>query len=181
MISPEALRDLQLPRRPRGSYDRGTKRLGHLHCRQTYSPSSSVHQDIVPLLDARSRDQSSITGRRGDHQARRVQEPPSRRNGPQPLLFGAYPRRVSTLRRAEDSISNFVFRRGGVGWSGQDDACEFAAGDPGEWGLVLVFAADLEEVEEVGRGGVDRDQVLGGGGVRIGEAGDGELVGPLAW
>lgn len=43
----------------------------------------------------------------------------------------------------------------------------------------MVFAADLEEVEEVGCRGVDGDCVLVGGGGGVGEGGDGEFVGAL--
>jgi len=53
----------------------------------------------------------------------------------------------------------------------QDDASKFGAGDPGEGGLVLVFAADLEQVEEVCGRGVDGDEVLVGLGGRGGEGG----------
>lgn len=53
---------------------------------------------------------------------------------------------------AEDLVADMIF--GFVGCGGRfsdDDASEFRAGDPREWGLVLVFAADLEEVEEIRR------------------------------
>ena len=65
------------------------------------------------------------------------------------------------------------------GGAGGHDAGEFGAGDPGEGGLVLVAAADLEEVEEIGARGVDADGVLVGGGGRVGEGGDGEIEGGL--
>lgn len=60
---------------------------------------------------------------------------------------------------AEDAVADFVFGGLGLGGrgDGEDGAGEFGAGDPGEGRLVLVFAADLEEVEEVGCGGVDGD------------------------
>jgi len=41
-----------------------------------------------------------------------------------------------------------------------DYAREFGAGDPGERRLMLILAADLEEVEEVCGGCVDGDEVL---------------------
>lgn len=44
---------------------------------------------------------------------------------------------------------------------------------------MLVFAADLEEVEEVRCAGVDGDEVLGWGGGGGGEGGDGEVGGAL--
>lgn len=46
-------------------------------------------------------------------------------------------------------------------------------------GLELVFALDLEDVEEVGGGGVDLDQVLVVFGGWIGQVGDLELIGAL--
>jgi hypothetical protein len=44
---------------------------------------------------------------------------------------------------------------------------------------VLVFAADLEQVEEVGGRGVDGDEVLSGFGVGRGEVEDFEVFGAL--
>ena len=61
----------------------------------------------------------------------------------------------------------------------ENDAREFGAGDPGEGGLVLVFATDLEEVEEVGCGGVDGDEVFVGLWGWAGEGGYFEVVGAL--
>ena len=61
----------------------------------------------------------------------------------------------------------------------EDNAGEFGAGDPGEGGLVLVFAADLEEVEEVGCGGVDGDEVFVWLWGWVGEGGYFEVVGAL--
>lgn len=43
----------------------------------------------------------------------------------------------------------------------------------------MVFAADLKEVEEVGRGGMDGDEVFGGSGIGGWETGDGEFLGAL--
>lgn len=71
-------------------------------------------------------------------------------------------------------------RSGGRGSRGCSDhhAGELAAGDPGEGRLVLVFAADLEQVEEVGAAGADLDEVV----VRVGlggwESADCEVEGP---
>jgi len=59
---------------------------------------------------------------------------------------------IGTLVGSEDSV---VGTEGGVGWGGEDDACEFGAEEEGEGGLVLVFSCHLEEVEEVCGGGVD--------------------------
>jgi len=62
---------------------------------------------------------------------------------------------VAPLGGAEDAVAGAETR--GREGGGEDCAGEFGAGDPGEGWLVLVFAADLEEVEEVGCGGVDGD------------------------
>jgi hypothetical protein len=43
----------------------------------------------------------------------------------------------------------------------------------------LIFPADLEQVEEVGRGGVDGDEVFGGFGGGRGEVEDDEVFGAL--
>ena len=45
--------------------------------------------------------------------------------------------------------------------------------------LVLVFAADLKQVEEVGGASADGDEVLIGGGSGVGNGSDGEVAGPL--
>jgi hypothetical protein len=44
---------------------------------------------------------------------------------------------------------------------------------------VLVFAADLQQVEEVGGGGVDGDEILVRAGFRVGEVGYAETFGAL--
>lgn len=69
-------------------------------------------------------------------------------------------RGVAALRCAEDFVADFVFGCGGGGGRGDDGAGELGAGDPGEGRLVLVLAADLEEVEEVCGRGVDGDEVF---------------------
>ena len=46
---------------------------------------------------------------------------------------------------------------------------------------MLVFAADLEEIEEIGCGGVDGDKVLVRGRFGGGEGGDGEFLWTLSW
>lgn len=60
-----------------------------------------------------------------------------------------------------------------------DCACELGAGGPGEGRLVLVFAANLQYVEEVLGGSVVGDEVVGGLWGWVGEGGDFELVGGL--
>ena len=67
------------------------------------------------------------------------------------------------MRGTEYLIADIVFRWvgfRGCGGSGGDDAGELVAGYPREGRLVLVFAADLEEVEEVCAAGVHGDGVL---------------------
>lgn len=65
---------------------------------------------------------------------------------------------ISALGRTEDAIADAeARRRGGGGGNCGDGAGEFGPADPGEGWLVLVFALDLEDVEEVGAGGVDLD------------------------
>lgn len=44
---------------------------------------------------------------------------------------------------------------------------------------MLVFALDLEQVEEIGAGGVDFNQVIIGGRTGSGKIGDGEVKGSL--
>jgi hypothetical protein len=94
------------------------------------------------------------------------------RDGAEGFFAGADFGRVAALGGAEDAVADSEFGIGGRGWDGEDGAGEFGAGDPGEGGLVLVFAADLEEVEEVGCGGVDGYEVLVFGGRGVGEGGD---------
>lgn len=85
-----------------------------------------------------------------------------------------------SLRRAEDAVTELELGRGRRGRrESGDDAGEFGAGDPGEGGLMLVFPLDLEEVEEVGCGGVNGDLVEVGGGRGGGVCGDGEGGGAL--
>lgn len=71
---------------------------------------------------------------------------------------------VGALSGAEDAVADAEASRGRGrgGWEGGDCAGEFGATDPGERGLVLVFALDLEDVEEVCAGGVDLDEVFVG-------------------
>ena len=73
---------------------------------------------------------------------------------------------VGALGGAEDAVADAEAWRGRGGreggWEGGDCAGEFGTADPGEGGLVLVFALDLEDVEEVCAGGVDLDEVFVG-------------------
>jgi len=60
-----------------------------------------------------------------------------------------------------------------------DCAGELGTSCPGEWRLVLVFALDLQDIEEVLGGGVVGDEVFVGFRGGVGEGGDFELVGGL--
>lgn len=68
-------------------------------------------------------------------------------------------RSISALRRPKDSIALLESWSLAGGGGGEDDACELGAGDPGEWRLILVLATDLEKIEEIGRGGVDGNEI----------------------
>lgn len=64
---------------------------------------------------------------------------------------------------------------GGGGRRGEHNAGEFGAGDPGEGRLMLIFATDLEQVEEVGGAGANADEVLVWGGGWVGDGSYGEV------
>lgn len=63
---------------------------------------------------------------------------------------------VGSLCGAEDAVADSKAVVWGGG-NGEDCSSEFGAADPGERRLVLVFALDLEDVEEVCAGRVDFD------------------------
>jgi hypothetical protein len=80
------------------------------------------------------------------------------------------------LRGAEDFVADCILVAAGFGgWDRGDYAAELGAGDPGEGWLVLVFAADLEEVEEVCGCAVDADCILVCGWSWVGEVGYSEI------
>lgn len=81
---------------------------------------------------------------------------------------------VAALGGAEDGVAGKEFWGGGRGRAGEDYAGEFCSGCPGEGGLMLVFSADLEEVEEVCGAGFDGDEVLVCCGDGVGDGGDAE-------
>lgn len=104
-------------------------------------------------------------------------------------------RGVGALAGAEDAVADLEFVGGGrvhgavdagqgraaglrVGGRGEDGAGELGAGDPRQGRLVLVFAADLEEVEEIGAAGADLDEVFVGMREWSWEVRDGEVEGP---
>lgn len=81
---------------------------------------------------------------------------------------------VAALGGAEDGVAGAEFWGGGRRGAGEDYAGEFCSGCPGEGGLMLVFSADLEEVEEVCGAGFDGDEVLVCCGDGVGDGGDAE-------
>jgi len=80
---------------------------------------------------------------------------PSIWNRKKGLLRGAELSRKSTLRSTKDARARRELGVGIVARSRDDGACKLGASNPGEGRLVLVFALDLENVKEVGGGGVD--------------------------
>ena len=138
-----------------------------------------MDEDEIPLLHARARHQRGVGRRRRDHQAGGVKETPSLGHGAEPLFRAADVGGVAALRGAENAVADGELGVREGGRDGEDGAGELGAGDPGEGGLVLVFAADLEQVEEVGGGGVDGEEVLCWRGRRGGEGGDQEVGGRL--
>lgn len=115
------------------------------------------------LLDVGSGDQSCVTGRCSYEHARCFSKAPSFRHGLQSLLCARNMSRISTLTCAKDLIADLVQRRTAT-WqrrgSLRDYARELGTGDPWKRRLVLVFAANLQQVEEIGCGCVDDNQVL---------------------
>jgi hypothetical protein len=135
-----------------------TESLGNLNGSKTYTAGSSMDENPVASLDIRASDQSAVARRRGNKKACCFEETPSFRHGFQCLFSGGYLRCVSALRSAEYPISNSIPRCSAIWERGRDrddHAGEFGAGDPWEGWLMLVFSGDLEEVEEIGCGGVD--------------------------
>lgn len=88
-------------------------------------------------------------------------------------------RRIPALTRSKHFVADVEAGVGDGGRGAQDGAAEFGPGDPGQRGLVLVFAADLEQVEEVGCGAVDCEEVLGWGWGWSWDGGDAEVEGTL--
>jgi hypothetical protein len=126
--------------------------------------------------------QCRIARRRCDEQARRLEEPPAARDRPQPLLGGRDLGRVAALRGAEDAVADAELGRGAareLGRRGEHDAGELGPGHPGQRRLVLVLAADLQQVEEVGRRGADGNEIFRGRGGGVREADHFEVLWPL--
>lgn len=174
-----ALRHVELMLRARGSDHSRPERLRDLHRSQSHPARRRMHQHPVPSLHLGAHDQRAVRGRRRDEEARGVGEAPARGHRLERLLPRGDFRGVAALRGAEDFVADFVLGRAPVGergGRGEDDAGEFRARYPGEGGLVLVFARDLEEVEEVGCGCVDGYQVLIRRGNGIWKGGDLEFL-----
>lgn len=118
---------------------------------------------MYTFLHAGPLDESSITGRCRNKQSRRLEESPSVRNWSQSLFCCCNQGSIPTLRGAEDFISSLVFWclvSWELSWCLQYNTRELGSRDPRELGLVLVFPTDLEEVEEIGCGCVDGDEVF---------------------
>lgn len=88
--------------------------------------------------------------------------------------------RVAALGCAKNFVTGLILGRGRRGCRcGDDGAGEFGAGDPRKGWLVLIFAADLEQVEEICRGRMNGDEVFVWFGGRCGESRYSEVIGAL--
>jgi len=157
MVGTIRLRNLELVFRARGSDHRGPKRLCYLHGGQPNTTGGGVHQHPVALLDARPRNQRSVAGGSRDEQASCVGKTPPLRHRVQHFFSRRDLGGITSLRCPEYFVSDLVFGLRDAGGHGEDDARELGAGDPGKGRLMLVFAGDLQEVKEIGRGSVDGD------------------------
>jgi hypothetical protein len=68
--------------------------------------------------------------------------------------------RVSTLNSTEDSLTDFESGIRCGSWDSEDRSCELGTANPRQGRLVLVFSLDLQDIEEIGTGRVDLDEVL---------------------
>lgn len=86
---------------------------------------------------------------------------------------------ISPLSRTKYSVADL--EPGGLGCRGNRDnrTSKFGTANPGQRGLVLVFALDLEDIKEIGPGGVDFDQVFIRSWGRSRHSSDFEVQGPL--
>jgi hypothetical protein len=124
------------------------------------SAGGGVDEDPVSRLDVGAVDEPAVGGGCGDEEAGCVFEAPALWDGEEGGFGSEDVCGVCALEGAEDAITDFEFWGSGSCRCREDCACEFGACDPWEWGLVLVFALDLEQVEEVRAGGVDLDEVF---------------------
>lgn len=136
-----------------------TESFGNLYRRKTHSTGCCVNEDPISSFDVCSRNQRSVGRGHRNEKACGLEEGPALGYGLELLFFGTDELGIASLSCTEDLVADgeFVATLGG---DGCDYAAEFGARDPRERRLVLVFAADLEEVEEVGCCAVDTDGVL---------------------
>ena len=129
-------------------------------------------------FDVRALHERSIGCRHRDEQSCRFEERPALGHRLQLLAFGADDFSVAALGCAEDFVADGIVWAlgGGLDGNGCDYAAELGAADPGEGRLVLVFAADLQQVEEVCCCAVDADCVLVGCWGWVGEVGYAEVL-----
>lgn len=172
-----------------------------LNSSQSNTTSRGMNKDGISLLDTRPHDQRAVARRCGDKQARGILVRPALGHGQQRRLGRADLGGKGALRGAKDAgADGEARRRRRAGGRGENCACEFGAGDPGEGcvtvlvsfafiqsknrrrdtggqrtRLVLVFALDLQNVKKVGGGGMDLDQVLAGLGLGVGQIRDFEV------
>ena len=115
------------------------------------------------MLDVGSGDQASVAGGCSHKHAGSLIEAPALRHRLQPLFGTRDMRGISALAGSKDSVADLVegctATRQGRGCF-ENDTRELRASNPREGWLVLVLAADLQQVEEVGCRGVDGNQVL---------------------
>lgn len=181
VVSAETLRDVEFVLRACCGHDGGAECFGDLHGCQSDTSSSGVDQHPIAGFDVRTLHERSVRCRHRDEQARRFEERPTLGHGLQLLALGADDLSVAALGCAEDFVADGIVWAlgGGRGRNGGDHAAELRAADPGEGRLVLVFAADLQQVEEVCRCAVDADCVLVGCWGRVGQVGYAEVLGSL--
>lgn len=160
VVRTEFLRDLALALGACRSDHRCTLGLGHLHSGEAHTTSSRVNKHPVTSLDPSAMHQTTVGGGCRYKQTSGIFEAPPRRDGKQRLLRGQNAFRIGALGRTEDPVASL--EAWGLRGSGNSDngAGELGATDPGQWRLVLIFALNLEDVEEVGAGGVNLNQVF---------------------
>jgi hypothetical protein len=126
-----------------------------LLCKHTFSWSTVGRpswQEAHTLFDTGPDYQASVARRRSDKHACCISKPPTIRHTLEAFFSTRDVCCVSALAGPKDLIANFELwcfptrqRRGGFEYN----AREFGTRNPREWRLVLIFAANLEEVEEV--------------------------------
>jgi len=130
-----------------------------------------MHKDPFSRLDLCAVNQCAVAGRRGYIKPRCLLKAPPFGDREQGCPRAGDQLGIRALRGTEDPVAGLEPCVRAVGGCREDGAAEFGSGDPREGRLVLVPALDLQDVEEVGRRGVDADEVLGGFGGRCGEVG----------